>query len=1015
MGKTYGYADAVKLLGKKDNALVSALDKLAGTALLGGVPFAVSDLLGWFDVKTEFVRLSNQLLLKLGERRGLARYSYSERLHAAHTVIVVVGLFEALKAVDLPFKLKDLDLDKAGQIALVGLTGIFDGAGLLPSPSRSYLTNLGVLREQYAQAGQALLTLLKDKAVWPLLDEAGQRNTTSVLSRIQGPAVRHYEELVRKLAVQYPELGYWLQAHHNAHVSAGLARLEESLERTRIGAEPDDRRRELARRYRAVLDRPVIDPGQVQQGLEIPLTRDAYVDPDFQVRSTEPGCTPSQLRWWDEVVRRSDLHQYLVGYLTSPQAVTHPLVVLGDPGSGKSLLTKVMAARLPASDFLTVRVELRSVATEADLRRQIDLGLSAVLQEDVSFAALARDAGDALPVVLLDGFDELLQATGVTQSDFLENVQTFQRRRAEAGRPVAIVVTSRISVAGGMRIPAGTDVLRLVPFSTGNMTAWLNVWNASNAGYFAEHGLEPLPIDDVLAHRVLAEQPLLLLMLALYDAAGNELQRQKDSLGRGDLYQELLSSFASREVGRESDLDLVERELERLSVVAFAVFHRGGQWVAESDIDEDMTMLLRGGNPVPWQGPRKPLSESDRVVGRFFFVQCAKAIRDEKELRTYEFLHATFGEYLVARLTWCALMDLHDSESRPRRITGSRPDDSFLYALLSFAPLSSSVPVIEFLVEKANKSEERGELAGLVRRLFALSQLPRARSFDAYQPVRRPVPARHAIYSLNLVLLSVVLTPLCSSRDIGVDDWPKLSTFWKSQLSDVEWSTLIELLYVRWVEPSVAVLAIGSSVPATVEADGLAGRTSLREAAMDARFTGDRAVNEFRHAFEALPDSRYDVHYARALIQLAASPVEPWERAAHYRQWAGIYPDLVLQCLRRDITVSAETLGELAKTGLAESSAFAVQLCDRIGRGGEDEELLAVFDGLGLPRVDRGSEMAMLDAWLRLHEQGYRHPSHRRVDLRTVLYSVDFETVQRLRPDLVYRAGTVAYEIGLFD
>ena len=28
----------------------------------------------------------------------------------------------------------------------------------------------------------------------------------------------------------------------------------------------------------------------------------------------------------------------------------------------------------------------------------------------------ARPAGDALPVVLLDGFDELLQATGVSQS-----------------------------------------------------------------------------------------------------------------------------------------------------------------------------------------------------------------------------------------------------------------------------------------------------------------------------------------------------------------------------------------------------------------------------------------------------------------------------------------------------------------------------------------------------------------------------------------------------------------------
>ncbi|MCG8925825.1 NACHT domain-containing NTPase [Lentzea sp. CC55] len=1025
MGKTYGYADAVKLLGKKDSALVNALDKLAGAALLGGVPFAVSDLLGWFDAKTEFVRLSRELLLKLGERRhGLARHSYSERLHAAHTVIVVVGLFEALKAVDLPFKLKDIGLDKAGQTALVGLSSIFDGSGLLPSANRPYEVNLRVLGEQYRRAGRELLTLLQDKAVWQRLDDDRREHTHEVLTRLHGPAVRHYEELIRKLVVEYQELGYWLQAHHNAHVSAGLARLEESLESTRIGAEPDERRRELANRYRAVLDRPIIDPGQVPQELEIPLTRDAYVDPDFQVVPMTPSCTPALLEWWEGVPARSDLHQYLVGYLTSPKAVTHPLVVLGDPGSGKSLLTKVLAARLPASDFLTVRIELRSVATEEDLRRQVDLGLSAVLQEDISFVALAREAGDALPVVLLDGFDELLQATGVTQTDFLEHVQTFQRRRAEAGRPVAVVVTSRISVSSGMRIPPDADVLRLVPFSADNMAAWLAVWNSSNERYFAEHDLKPLPVGEVLVHRVLAEQPLLLLMLALYDASGNALQRQADSLGRADLYEKLLYSFASREVGRKYDAsaaesetgcELVERELERLSVVAFAMFHRGGQWVAESDIDEDMTTLLRGGNPVPRNGMRKPLSESDRVVGRFFFVQCAKAMRDEEELRTYEFLHATFGEYLVARLTWCALMDLHDGASRPRRITGAQVDDSFLYALLSFTPLTSSVPVIEFLVEQAGKAENRTVLADLVTKLFALSQQARPRSFEAYQPVRRTVPARHAVYSLNLVLLSVVLTPLCSSRDIGVDDWPKLTTFWKSQLSDGEWRTLIESLYVRWDEPPVPVLGIGMSVPATVDTNGLAGRTSLREAAREARFTGDPAGNEFNHAFEALPVSRYDVHYARALVQLAASPVPPWERAVHYLRWADRYPDLVLECLRRDITVSPETLRELAKTGLAEGSSFVVQLCDRIGRGGPDSALLDIVDGLGVPRVDHGTEIAVLDAWLRLHEQGYRHPPHRRVDLMAVLRSVDFGKIRQHRPDLVYRAGTAAHEIGLFE
>ncbi|MGW6443102.1 hypothetical protein [Lentzea sp. NPDC055074] len=614
----------------------------------------------------------------------------------------------------------------------------------------------------------------------------------------------------------------------------------------------------LVDRYRAALDRPIVDPGRGPKG---PLVRDAYVDPDFRT-----GLSASV---------RSDLYEHVVGHLTSPGAVTRPLVVLGGPGSGKSLLTEVLAARLPLSGFPAVRIDLGSVATEADLLGQTELG--AVLRED------------ALPVVLLDD---------ATEPGFLETVEAFQRRCAGDGRPVAVVVTSRDGV---LRVPADVDVVRLMPFSADNITTWLDVWNAAGRG-------EPLPVEAVLPHLDLAEQPLLLPLLALHHA---------DGLARVDLYDRVLDGVPG---------------LERMSAAAVARFHQGGR-----------------------------------------------------------FSSAIFGEYLVARSVWRAL----------RETRGSRSDDS-LYALLSRTPLSSSAEVLEFLAERADGADDRSELAESLRRVLAR------------QPARRSVPARHAVYSLNLVLLHVVLSPLCSSRDIGVDDWPRLTAFWKSQLSEVEWDALVGTLHVRWSGPAAVVLGIGADVPATVEDGGPVGRISLRDAVREARFTGDPVANEFRHAFEALPDNRCDVHYARALVQLAASPVDPEDRAAHYLRWAGRYPDLVLDRLRRDVTVSVATLRELAGTGLAASSAFVVQLCDRIGRGGPDEDLLDVVDGLGLPRVDDGCEIAMLDAWLRLHEQGYRHPSHRRVDLPAVLRSVDFEMVARLRPDLVYRCGTVAHEIGLF-
>src|SRR5262249_37824397 len=147
--------------------------------------------------------------------------------------------------------------------------------------------------------------------------------------------------------------------------------------------------------------------------------------------------------------------------------------------------------------------------------------------ESLTWPELARSAGDALPVVLLDGFDELLQTTGVSQSDYLERVETFQRREADLGHPVAVLVTSRTAVADRARPARDMVTVRLEPFGTTQITRWCTVWNAANAEWLRSRNLLPLSTASLQAHRELACQPLLLLMLALYDADGNALLRDE--------------------------------------------------------------------------------------------------------------------------------------------------------------------------------------------------------------------------------------------------------------------------------------------------------------------------------------------------------------------------------------------------------------------------------------------------------------------------------------------------------
>jgi hypothetical protein len=66
---TFGYADAVKLLGGNQSKIVTALDKLLGGALLAGTGLGLTELLGWFDAKADFIRLSHELVAKMSGRR----------------------------------------------------------------------------------------------------------------------------------------------------------------------------------------------------------------------------------------------------------------------------------------------------------------------------------------------------------------------------------------------------------------------------------------------------------------------------------------------------------------------------------------------------------------------------------------------------------------------------------------------------------------------------------------------------------------------------------------------------------------------------------------------------------------------------------------------------------------------------------------------------------------------------------------------------------------------------------
>ncbi|WP_236567750.1 MULTISPECIES: NACHT domain-containing NTPase [unclassified Nocardiopsis] len=860
MAKQLSYADALRILGQNDSEVLDFAEKLADGGLgLVGVP----DL---FGLRGLLVSRGRQAIEGIQDKlRGQSRLSRTERIDAAHRILVLISFFEAVEAYltrhEAPFTLEALRITDAEEFsyfdqAVQDLAGLPQPAGVRGEDDRDPFDTYTLL---HLLCGTFVSLLVHHPEAaehgmdsdHPLVEGLGEE--------VPGEAAGLLRENLRRLAAEVPEFGVWVhlaEHQHTRHVlGTGLGELHRLLAAAGSGRKADRRRQELAASYQAVLRQPVLRSDDVPPGLVLPSLEDAYVPPRGRVAAARTGDSPSAERWWEEQPLLDDLQSFMAAYLLHPEAPEYPTVVLGHPGAGKSKFTEMLAAQLPASDFLPIRVELRSVSPNSPIHVQIEEGLAAALHTRVSWRELAESADGALPVVILDGFDELLQATGVDRSDYLERVQEFQHQQSALGQPVVVIVTSRTVVVDRARFPEGSTVIRLEPFDEAQIGHMLKVWNRANSRALTAPGAEPLSTDVLLRYRELAEQPLLLLMLLVYDAGDDGLRRASRHLTHGELYERLLTMFARREVdkhhaglGREDFDDAVEGELRRLEVAALAMFTRRRQSVTADELDRDLAVLMPEAALRPDDtGLHGRIAPAHQVLGRFFFVHEARARVAEGSASVFEFLHATFGEYLVARAVAAALDDLDGSRARSSRRRGRAPrvDDGELYALSSFASYAGREKVVDFLAELlerrfAEEPEARAGYARLLVELFQEAPFPAPnRSYSGYEPARLPLTRREANYTSNLlILLCLVSEDPVDARELFPDaDEPDQAlqgrtSLWRT-LPGAEWFSILGALRVRHIdgwdeEGAVTVIGLEDGSPVNVgESMGFELRANL--------------------------------------------------------------------------------------------------------------------------------------------------------------------------------------------
>ncbi len=423
---------------------------------------------------------------------------------------------------------------------------------------------------------------------------------------------------------------------------------------------------------------------QFKQNIRLPLA-EIYQELGFLKvgNAAEHRDARERLLALDEAARLAETERRMDDRVSDALARSQRLVILGDPGAGKTITLKHIALMLAsgqggerlglAAPFLPVRVRLAYFAQELTRSPALSLDnwlFQVVPQQQAShsrlgdFVRLALQRG--ICAVMLDGLDEVGNepVNGQTlRKAVVARVRQFADRWCTADRPNRLIVTSRIEGYWDEAL-SNCDHVELSPLSPPDeVERFLLRWYGAYE-HDRDPALPPETVQSRAAGRVadllpqlmdtpsvkrLATNPLLLTILVLiYENVG------KLPNGRAKLYETctdtLLESWREEQTERKSklliDLGKESKQIVTRVVAAFAYWlheHYPGGAAPLAECRDQLRAILMQDDEGYEQ------DDAEEIAGSLLdYANCEAGLLCERGLGRYGFFHLTFEEYLAA-------------------------------------------------------------------------------------------------------------------------------------------------------------------------------------------------------------------------------------------------------------------------------------------------------------------------------------------------------------------------------
>lgn len=362
-----------------------------------------------------------------------------------------------------------------------------------------------------------------------------------------------------------------------------------------------------------------------------------------------------------------DLETELENWLSKPKKEDAIRLISGGPGSGKSSLTKMFAAKLAEQGSIKVLfIPLHHFEPSEDL---IDaVGKFVNLDGFLPHNPLDTDHREDRLLIIFDGLDELAMQGKIaekTAQDFVREVQRKVDRFNQQKACLQVLISGRELVvqANETAFRKEGQILYVLPYFLSENERkqyidpeqrleqdqrqlwWQHYGKASGRGY---DGLPP-ELDRGNLTEITA-QPLLNYLVALSLQRGKLKFSEETNLNA--VYADLLKAIHERGWAgyqHAAIQGIEEKDFVRvLEEIALASWHGNGRTTTVKDIEKHCdnsglkSLLTRF--QTGFQEDSK--TSVTRLLTAFYFRQSG---HDHSGENTFEFTHKSFGEYLTAR------------------------------------------------------------------------------------------------------------------------------------------------------------------------------------------------------------------------------------------------------------------------------------------------------------------------------------------------------------------------------